>query len=145
GGSGGALARKAVRVGRWSVEESRRERLEAFPEVGHPGGAGGGVGEAVIVAEPGDDVHALGFAAQLPVEPSDLVGSVVRLGAARREISHLEVAWSELRQLGCKLDRRRRPKAAVGRTESESPHLLRGRRRKDVAAVADVHVPQRGP
>ena len=126
------------------MQEPRGKRFEALPEVGQARGARRGVGEAVVVANPGDDVHPFGFAAQLPVEPGDLVGGVVRLAAARREISHIEVAWRQLGQLGGELDRRRRSKAAIGRAEGESPHLLGGHGGKDVPAVAHIHVPERG-
>ena len=142
--SGGALAGIAVRVGRGSVQESRREWFETLPEVGQARGARGSVRKAVIVASPRDDVHTIRFRAQLPVEPGDLVSGVVRFGASGGEIGHLEIARRQLRQPGRKPDGRRRPKAAVGGAESQSGHLLRGRCGKHFAAVTHIDIPERG-
>src|SRR2546430_8146741 len=109
------------------MKESWGERLKAFPEVGEACGARRGVRQTVVVANPRDDVDALGFAAKLPVETRDLVCGVVRLTAARPEIGHLEVAGREVRELGRELDRRSRSKTAIGRAERQRFHLF-GRR-----------------
>src|SRR5438132_8534824 len=126
------------------MKESWGERLKTFPEVGEACGARCGVRQAVVVANPRDDVDALGFAAKLPVETRDLVRGVVRLTATRPEIGHLEVAGGKVRELGCKLDRRGRSKTAIGRAERQRFHLFGRRGGKLLAAVSDVYVPQGG-
>ena len=125
------------------MKEAWRERLETLPEVGKACRAGGAVSEAMVVANPGDDVHATRLPAQLPVKPGNLVGRVVCLGAARREIRHLQVAGSQLCQLGGQLDRRCGAEAAICGAERKSFHLLGGGVGKHGSAVANVHVPQR--
>src|SRR5438132_5126287 len=125
------------------MKESWGERLKTFPEVGEACGARCGVRQAGVVANPRDDVDALGFAAKLPVETRDLVRGVVRLAATRREIRHLEVAGRKVRELGCKLDRRSRSKTAIGRAEGQRFHLFGRRGGKLLAAIADVYVPMR--
>src|SRR5438132_1173355 len=124
------------------MKESWGERLKTFPEVGEACGARCGVRQAVVVADPRDDVDALGFAAKLPVETRDLVRRVVRLTATRPEIGHLEVARRKVRELGCKPDRRSRAKTAIGRAERQRFHLFGRRGGKLLAAISDVYVPQ---
>src|SRR5437879_9915966 len=124
------------------MKESWGERLKTFPGVGEACGARCGVRQAVVVANPRDDVDALGFAAQLPVETRDLVRGVVRLTATRREIGHLEVAGREVREPGSKLDRRSRSKTAIGGAEGQRFHLFGRRGGKLLAAVSDIYVPQ---
>src|SRR5438477_11170097 len=126
------------------MKESWGERLESLPEVGEACRARCRVRQAVVVADPRDDVDAPGFAAKLPVETRDLVRGVVRLPATRREIGHLEVAAGKLRELGCKLDRRSCSKTATGRAERQRRHLFCRRGSKLLAAVSDVYVPQGG-
>src|SRR5438445_2642679 len=124
------------------MKESWGERLKTFPEVGEACSARCGVRQAVVVANPRDDVDALRFAAKLPVETRDLVRGVVRLTATRPEIGHLEVARREVRELGCKPYCRGRSKTAIGRAEGKRFHLFGRRGGKLLAAVSDVYVPQ---
>src|SRR5712691_5540677 len=99
------------------MQEARGERLESLPEVGQARGAGRAVGQAVVVANPGDDVHPPRLAAQLPVESRDLICGVVRLGAPGCEVGDLQLARCELSQLGRQLDGGLRTEATVGRAE----------------------------
>src|SRR5438445_13283876 len=124
------------------MKESWGERLKTFPEVGEACSARCGVRQAVVVANPRDDVDALGFAAKLPVETHDLVCGVVRLPATRPEIGHLEVARRKVRELGRELDRRSRSKTAIGRAERQRFHLFGRRGGQLLAAISDVYVPQ---
>src|SRR5258708_39307824 len=104
------------------MKEPRSQWPEAFPEIGQAGGAGRTVRQAMVVANPRDDVHALRLAPQSPVETRDLVGGVIGLGAAGREVRDLELARRQLSQLGGELNRGRRAEAAVRRAERQRLH-----------------------
>src|SRR5439155_22297960 len=119
------------------------QRVEALPERGQAGGAGGAVGPSVVVAEPRHDLDLGRLLPELPVQASDLVRRVVRLGSARGEEGDLELPWGQLGQA------RRQPgggegaEATVGRAERQPGHLLRGRLGELPPSIADVDVPER--
>ena len=134
----------AVGIGRGRVQEARRQRLHVLPEDRQPGGAGGPQRQPVVVAEAGDDVDAPGLPLQLPVQPGQLVGGVVGLGAAGSEEGDLQVARRQFGQACRQPDSRCVTETVVSRVEGEVAHL-RGRRVGQLGPpVADIHVPEPG-
>ena len=86
-----ALVRVAVVVRTGGVQHARHRQVEGLVIDGDAGEAAGRVGQAVIGAEPGDDLLLLGLAAQVVVVADQLEVGVVGVRAARAEEDLREV------------------------------------------------------
>ena len=96
----------------------------------------------MIGVNPGEDLHLLRFAAQLPVIARDLEGGFVRFGARRGEIDRRAIGVGELDQLFRQADRGNVGGPGIGRGEGELCHLRGGRLGQFLAAVPGIDVPQ---
>ena len=102
-GIGGAdsrivVARPAIGVGRRYLQEVRHQGPEHLVIRRHAGGAHRRHGDAVIGVNAGEDLHLLGFAAQLPVIAGDLEGGLVRFRPGRGEIDRRAAGISQFDQ-----------------------------------------------
>ena len=133
-----------VRITSWNMHEARHAGLEHLPVGRHAGRAHRLQRHAVIGERARDDLHLVGLALGLPVEPRGLERGLVGLRAPRGEEDPLHVRVRDGHQLGRELDGRDVGRAGIGGVVGELADLVGRRVRQLGPAVAHVDVPQPG-